>query len=158
LSKARSHQSPTGSAWSMYAQIHGLGCKGGDVADECDAGSPGSGRASPYLRRDSPGPEAKGASRGTLPIVGVIVHLFISGRIGISYGLLFEHESPDFAAGLVWGLRGPRLAARQARCADPPKHRFRHSGFLQWTLECYFKSISLDRIEFPFDRDFHRTR
>ena len=41
---------------------------------------------------------------GTSPIVGVIVHLFISGLIGISYGLLFEHESPDFAAGIAWGL------------------------------------------------------
>jgi ABC-type xylose transport system permease subunit len=37
-------------------------------------------------------------------VVGVIVHLFISGLIGISYGLLFEHESPDFAAGIAWGL------------------------------------------------------
>lgn len=26
------------------------------------------------------------------------------GEIGISYGLLFEHESPDFAAGIAWGL------------------------------------------------------
>jgi uncharacterized membrane protein YagU involved in acid resistance len=41
---------------------------------------------------------------GTSPIVGVIVHLFISGLIGISYGLLFEHESPDCAAGIAWGL------------------------------------------------------
>jgi hypothetical protein len=40
----------------------------------------------------------------TSPVVGVIVHLFISGLIGISYGLLFEHESPDFAAGIAWGL------------------------------------------------------
>jgi hypothetical protein len=31
---------------------------------------------------------------GTSPVVGVIVHLFISALIGISYGLLFEHESP----------------------------------------------------------------
>jgi hypothetical protein len=41
---------------------------------------------------------------GTSPVVGVVVHLFISGLIGISYGLLFEHESPDFAAGIAWGL------------------------------------------------------
>jgi hypothetical protein len=40
---------------------------------------------------------------GASPVVGVIVHLFISGLIGISYGLLFEHESPDFAAGIAWG-------------------------------------------------------
>jgi uncharacterized membrane protein YagU involved in acid resistance len=41
---------------------------------------------------------------GTSPVVGVIVHLFISALVGVSYGLLFEHESPDFAAGIAWGL------------------------------------------------------
>ena len=41
---------------------------------------------------------------GTSPVVGVIVHLFMSALIGVSYGLLFEHESPDFAAGIAWGL------------------------------------------------------
>ena len=40
----------------------------------------------------------------TSPAVGVIVHLLSSGLIGISYGLLFERESPDFAAGIAWGL------------------------------------------------------
>jgi hypothetical protein len=34
----------------------------------------------------------------------VIVHLLSSGLIGIGYGLLFECESPDFAAGIAWGL------------------------------------------------------
>jgi uncharacterized membrane protein YagU involved in acid resistance len=45
-----------------------------------------------------------GLAGGTSPVVGVIVHLFISGLIGISYGLLFERESPDLAAGIAWGL------------------------------------------------------
>ena len=40
----------------------------------------------------------------TSPAVGVLVHLLSSGLIGISYGLLFERESPDFAAGIAWGL------------------------------------------------------
>jgi uncharacterized membrane protein YagU involved in acid resistance len=40
----------------------------------------------------------------TSPTVGVLVHLLSSGLIGISYGLLFERESPDFAAGIAWGL------------------------------------------------------
>src|SRR3984893_14531605 len=40
----------------------------------------------------------------TSPAVGVIVHLLSSGLIGISYGLLFELEAPDFAAGIAWGL------------------------------------------------------
>ena len=38
------------------------------------------------------------------PVVGVIVHLLTAGVIGISYGLLFERESPDVAAGIAWGL------------------------------------------------------
>ena len=40
----------------------------------------------------------------TSPAVGVLIHLLSSGLIGISYGLLFERESPDFAAGIAWGL------------------------------------------------------
>jgi uncharacterized membrane protein YagU involved in acid resistance len=40
----------------------------------------------------------------TSPAIGVVVHLLSSGLIGISYGLLFERESPDFAAGVAWGL------------------------------------------------------
>ena len=49
-------------------------------------------------------PKIAGLVGSTSPVVGVIVHLFTSGLIGISYGLLFEHESPDFAAGVAWGL------------------------------------------------------
>jgi hypothetical protein len=49
-------------------------------------------------------PKVAGLVASTSPVVGVIVHLFTSGLIGISYGLLFEHESPDFAAGVAWGL------------------------------------------------------
>jgi uncharacterized membrane protein YagU involved in acid resistance len=45
-----------------------------------------------------------GFAGGTSSVVGVIVHLFISALVGVSYGLLFEHESPDFAAGIAWGL------------------------------------------------------
>jgi uncharacterized membrane protein YagU involved in acid resistance len=41
---------------------------------------------------------------GTSPAVGVIVHLFISALIGVSYGVLFERESPDLAAGMAWGM------------------------------------------------------
>jgi len=38
------------------------------------------------------------------PTLGVIVHLLGSALIGVSYGVLFERESPDLAAGLAWGL------------------------------------------------------
>jgi uncharacterized membrane protein YagU involved in acid resistance len=40
----------------------------------------------------------------TAPAIGVLIHLLSSALIGISYGLLFERESPDFAAGIGWGL------------------------------------------------------
>ena len=40
----------------------------------------------------------------TSPVIGLLVHLLSSGLIGVSYGLLFERESPDFAAGIAWGL------------------------------------------------------
>jgi uncharacterized membrane protein YagU involved in acid resistance len=40
----------------------------------------------------------------TSPAIGVMVHLLSSALIGISYGMLFERESPDFAAGIAWGL------------------------------------------------------
>jgi hypothetical protein len=33
-----------------------------------------------------------------------LVHFLSSGLIGISYGLLFERESPDFTAGIARGL------------------------------------------------------
>src|SRR5246127_1704774 len=38
------------------------------------------------------------------PAIGLLVHFLSSGLIGISYGLLFERESPDFTAGIAWGL------------------------------------------------------
>ncbi|MGH9842108.1 MAG: hypothetical protein ACREEM_25420, partial [Blastocatellia bacterium] len=37
-------------------------------------------------------------------VVGFIVHLIISSLIGMSYGLLFRHEAPDFGSGVAWGL------------------------------------------------------
>lgn len=40
----------------------------------------------------------------TSPAIGLLVHLLSSGLIGVSYGLLFDRESPDFPAGIAWGL------------------------------------------------------
>ncbi|MCW5966985.1 MAG: hypothetical protein KIT57_00595 [Blastocatellales bacterium] len=37
-------------------------------------------------------------------VVGFIVHMMISSLIGMSYGLLFRHEAPDFGSGVAWGL------------------------------------------------------
>ena len=36
--------------------------------------------------------------------VGFIVHLGISVLVGMSYGVLFQREAPNFGSGLAWGL------------------------------------------------------
>jgi hypothetical protein len=36
--------------------------------------------------------------------LGFVVHMLISAMIGMSYGLLFRHEAPDFGSGVAWGL------------------------------------------------------
>ena len=41
---------------------------------------------------------------GTSFGLGMAVHLFLAVVIGMGYGWLFERESPDFVAGLGWGL------------------------------------------------------
>lgn len=40
----------------------------------------------------------------TSPWAGFAVHLVISILIGMSYGLLFEHESPDAGSSMAWGM------------------------------------------------------
>ena len=45
-----------------------------------------------------------GLAGGTSPVLGFFVHLFISALIGMTYGLLFQHEAPDTAAALAWGV------------------------------------------------------
>src|SRR5262249_29157994 len=49
-------------------------------------------------------PKVAGLVGGALPALGFVVHMFISALIGMSYGLLFRHESPDFGSGVAWGL------------------------------------------------------
>ncbi|MEP7199539.1 MAG: hypothetical protein ABI874_06970 [Chloroflexota bacterium] len=41
---------------------------------------------------------------GTSPVLGFVVHLGISALIGMSYGLLFQHEAPNFGSGVAWGM------------------------------------------------------
>lgn len=41
---------------------------------------------------------------GTSPVLGFLVCLGISGLIGMSFGLLFQHEAPDLGSGMAWGL------------------------------------------------------
>ena len=38
------------------------------------------------------------------PLLGFVVHLVISALIGMTYGLLFQHEAPDIGSGVAWGL------------------------------------------------------
>ena len=40
---------------------------------------------------------------GSSPTLGFIVHMGISAIIGMSYGVLFWHEAPNFGSGLAWG-------------------------------------------------------
>lgn len=35
---------------------------------------------------------------------GFVVNMVISALIGMSYGLLFRHEAPDFGSGVAWGM------------------------------------------------------
>ncbi|HKD00775.1 MAG TPA: hypothetical protein VKB77_00010, partial [Terriglobales bacterium] len=37
-------------------------------------------------------------------ILGFMVNMVISALIGMSYGLLFRYEAPDFGSGVAWGL------------------------------------------------------
>ncbi len=49
-------------------------------------------------------PKVASLGGGSSPALGFIVHLFISALIGMSYGLLFRREAPDFGSGVAWGL------------------------------------------------------
>ena len=41
---------------------------------------------------------------GSSPVLGFAVHMGISTLIGMSYGVLFAYEAPDFGSGIAWGL------------------------------------------------------
>jgi len=41
---------------------------------------------------------------GASPVLGFCVHLVISALIGMSFGLLFQHEAPNVGSGMAWGL------------------------------------------------------
>src|SRR5579859_1398816 len=41
---------------------------------------------------------------GSSPVLGFVVHLIIGMLIGMSYGLLFQKEAPNFGSGVAWGL------------------------------------------------------
>lgn len=41
---------------------------------------------------------------GSSAVFGFMVHMFISAMLGMTYGLLFRREAPDFGSGITWGL------------------------------------------------------
>jgi uncharacterized membrane protein YagU involved in acid resistance len=41
---------------------------------------------------------------GASPVLGFTVHLAISSLIGMTFGLLFQHEAPDLGSAIAWGL------------------------------------------------------
>jgi len=45
-----------------------------------------------------------GLANSSSPVLGFIIHLCISLPIGISYGILFQRESPTVGAGVIWGM------------------------------------------------------
>lgn len=49
-------------------------------------------------------PQVAALIRESSPLAGFVVHLVISVLIGMSYGLLFAHESPDVGSSLAWGM------------------------------------------------------
>ncbi len=49
-------------------------------------------------------PSVAGLVGGSSHVLGFIVHMGISALVGMSYGLLFQHEAPNFGSGIAWGL------------------------------------------------------
>jgi uncharacterized membrane protein YagU involved in acid resistance len=49
-------------------------------------------------------PQVASLVGGSSPALGFVVHMGISALVGISYGVLFGYEAPDFGSGVAWGL------------------------------------------------------
>src|SRR5258708_13062791 len=49
-------------------------------------------------------PQVAALMRESSPLTGFVILLLISVFIGLSYGLLFAHESPDAGSSLAWGM------------------------------------------------------
>ena len=41
---------------------------------------------------------------GSSPVLGFLVHMGISALVGMSYGVLFQHEAPNVGSGIAWGV------------------------------------------------------
>ena len=49
-------------------------------------------------------PEVARMGGGSSAVFGFMVHMSISAILGMTYGLLFRREAPDFGSGITWGL------------------------------------------------------
>lgn len=44
-----------------------------------------------------------GLETGSSPLEGFAINMGVSAMIGVSYGLLFQREAPNFPSGICWG-------------------------------------------------------
>jgi uncharacterized membrane protein YagU involved in acid resistance len=49
-------------------------------------------------------PQVASLVGGSSPALGFVVHMGISALVGMSYGVLFAYEAPDFGSSVAWGL------------------------------------------------------
>ncbi len=49
-------------------------------------------------------PQVASLVGGSSRMLGFVIHLVISSLIGMSYGVLFRYEAPDFLSGVAWGV------------------------------------------------------
>jgi uncharacterized membrane protein YagU involved in acid resistance len=49
-------------------------------------------------------PQVASLVGGSSPALGFVVHMGISALVGMSYGVLFGYEAPDFGSSIAWGL------------------------------------------------------
>jgi uncharacterized membrane protein YagU involved in acid resistance len=49
-------------------------------------------------------PQVASLVGGSSPALGFMVHMGISALVGMSYGVLFGYEAPDFGSSVAWGL------------------------------------------------------
>jgi uncharacterized membrane protein YagU involved in acid resistance len=68
------------------------------------AGAAGGLLISPIMLATGALPRVASLAGGASPALGFLVHMGISTIVGMSYGLLFRHEAPDFGSGVAWGL------------------------------------------------------
>ena len=58
---------------------------------------------------------------GASPVLGFLVHMLISALIGMSFGVLFQRESPNALSAILWGAavaaKGYRFTTTRSICS-----------------------------------------